>query len=75
MGALPLKLGTDDIPGIVQSATAGRGADAVVEIVGNQSAMRLAIDLVRPCGIVSSVGFHQGELPYTAFEAYSKNLE
>ncbi|KAJ5085669.1 hypothetical protein N7532_010440 [Penicillium argentinense] len=75
MGALPLKLGTDYIPEIVRSATAGRGADAVVEIVGNQSAMRLAIDLVRPCGIVSSVGFHQGDLPYTAFEAYSKNLD
>ncbi|KAJ5678632.1 hypothetical protein N7462_006876 [Penicillium macrosclerotiorum] len=75
MGALPLQLGTDDIPEIVRAATGGRGADAIIESVGNQSAMRLAIDLVRPCGIVSSIGFHQSELPYTGFEAYSKNLE
>jgi threonine dehydrogenase-like Zn-dependent dehydrogenase len=75
MGAQPLKLGTDDIPEIVKAATDGRGADAVVESVGNKSAMRLAIDLVRACGVVSSIGFHQGELPFTAFEAYSKNLE
>jgi threonine dehydrogenase-like Zn-dependent dehydrogenase len=75
MGAQPLKLGTNDIPEIVKAATDGRGADAVVESVGNKSAMRLAIDLVRACGVVSSIGFHQGELPFTAFEAYSKNLE
>ncbi|CAI7606242.1 unnamed protein product [Penicillium manginii] len=75
MGAQPLKLGTDDIPEIIKAATDGRGADAVVESVGNKSAMRLAIDLVRACGVVSSIGFHQGELPFTAFEAYSKNLD
>jgi len=75
MGARPLNLGTDDIPGTIKSATDGRGADAVVESVGNKCAMRLAFDLVRPCGVLSSIGFHQGELPFTAFEAYSKNLE
>lgn len=75
MGALPLKLGSDDVLAIVKEKTEGRGADAVVEVVGNKSAMRLAIDLVRACGVVSSIGFHQGELPFTAFEAYSKNLE
>ncbi|KAJ5217563.1 uncharacterized protein N7469_011188 [Penicillium citrinum] len=60
MGARPLNLGTDDIPGTIKSATNGRGADAVVESVGNKSAMRLAFDLVRPCGVLSSIGFHQG---------------
>lgn len=75
MGAQPLKLGTDDVLEIIKSVTDGRGADAVVEVVGNKPAMRLAIDLVRACGVVSSIGFHQGELPFTAFEAYSKNLE
>ena len=75
MGGQPLKLGTDDVLEIVRSVTGGRGADAVVESVGNESAMRLAVDVVRPCGVVSSIGFHQGELPFTGFEAYSKNLE
>lgn len=75
MGALPLNLQTDHIDAIVQSVTNGRGADAVVESVGNKSAMRLAIDLVRPCGVISSIGFHQTEFPFTAFEAYAKNIE
>jgi threonine dehydrogenase-like Zn-dependent dehydrogenase len=75
MGAVPLNLNTDDIPAIVKSMTGGRGADAVVESVGNQSALKLAFDVVRACGIISSIGFHQSELPFTGFEAYSKNIE
>lgn len=75
MGALPLKLGTDDIPAIIKAATGGRGADAIVESVGNKAAMRLALDLVRACGVISSIGFHQSDLPFDAFEAYSKNIE
>ncbi|OJJ43894.1 hypothetical protein ASPZODRAFT_73454 [Penicilliopsis zonata CBS 506.65] len=75
MGAKTLKLGTDDIPAIIKSVTDGRGADAIVESVGNKSGMRLAVDLVRPCGVISSIGFHQSDLPYTGLEAYSKNLD
>ena len=75
MDALPLNLQTDNIDATVKFVTNGRGADAVVESVGNRSAMRLAIDLVRPCGAISSIGFHQTEFPFTAFAAYSKNIE
>lgn len=73
-GATRLKLGRDDVKKIVSDATEGRGADAVVEVVGNPAALRSAYDLVRPCGVISSVGFHQGDLPFTALEAYSKNV-
>lgn len=52
-----------------------RRADAVTEKVGNQSALGLAIDVVLACGVVSSIAFHQPELPFTGFEAYSKNTE
>ncbi|QKX60002.1 uncharacterized protein TRUGW13939_07144, partial [Talaromyces rugulosus] len=75
MGAIPLNLNTDDISAIVKSVTGGRGADAVVESVGNQSALKLAFDVVRACGVISSIGFHQSELPFTGFEAYSKNID
>ncbi|KAH8697579.1 chaperonin 10-like protein [Talaromyces proteolyticus] len=75
MGALPLNLKTDDVLATVKSATDGRGADAVVESVGNQSALRLAFDVVRACGAISSIGFHQSELPFSGFEAYSKNID
>ncbi|KAF2498487.1 GroES-like protein [Lophium mytilinum] len=74
VGGKPLKLGRDDIQEIVMKATDGRGADAVVEVVGNKPALKSAIDLVRVCGIISSIGFHQSELPFTAFEAYQKNV-
>lgn len=75
MGGTPLKLGKDDIRGAVLAATDGRGADAVIESVGNQAALRSAFDLLRPCGVLSSVGFHQGELPFLALECYQENFK
>ncbi|KAJ9628286.1 hypothetical protein H2204_009403 [Knufia peltigerae] len=73
-GAIPLKLGRDDVKAKVLEATDGRGADAVIELVGNAKALKSAFELVRPAGCLSSIGFHQGEVPFTALEAYSKNL-
>lgn len=73
-GAIPIMLGRDDVQVRVMEETDGRGADAVVEVVGNKAALRSAFDLLRPCGILSSVGFHQGELPFTALECYQKNI-
>ena len=74
MGGIPLKLGRDDIQRTILEATQGRGADAVIEVVGNNVALRSAFDLLRPCGVLSSIGFHQGELPFSALESYQKNL-
>ena len=75
LGGIPLKLGRDDVQAVVLAATDGRGADAVIEVVGNKAALRSAFDLLRPCGTLSSIGFHQGELPFTALESYQKNLK
>jgi threonine dehydrogenase-like Zn-dependent dehydrogenase len=74
-GAIPLKLGQDDIQGTIMAETDGRGADAVVELVGNTAALRSAFDMLRPSGTLSSIGFHQGDLPFTALECYQKNLK
>ena len=74
MGGIPLRLGVDDIHKAVMEATGGRGADAVVESVGNQAALRSAFELLRPCGVLSSVGFHQSEMPFTALQGYQKNV-
>ena len=60
---------------IVADETSGRGADGVMELVGLPEAQRLAIDLVRPGGIMSVIGCHC--TPHFAFspvEAYDKNL-
>lgn len=71
-GATPLHLERDDVKGAVLAATEGRGADMVLEIVGHESALRLAFDLVRPGGFIHSVGMHHAPLPIGGLEAYNK---
>ncbi|KAM0460423.1 hypothetical protein ACHAPV_004690 [Trichoderma viride] len=74
VGAIPLNLSKHNILDEVMSRTQGRGADAVIEVVGNPAALKSAFELLRPCGILSSVGFHQDELPFTGLECYLKNI-
>ncbi|POR32510.1 Zinc-dependent alcohol dehydrogenase [Tolypocladium paradoxum] len=75
MGGIPLRLGVDDIRAAVMKATDGRGADAVIESVGNQAALGSGFELLRPCGVLSSVGFHQTDLPFTALQGYQRNIK
>jgi threonine dehydrogenase-like Zn-dependent dehydrogenase len=59
----------------IRDLTEGRGADAVLEVVGSASATRTAVDLVRPGGVVASVGVHTEErFAFGPGEAYDKNL-
>lgn len=58
----------------VKELTDGRGADVVIEVVGHSSALRMGFELLRPWGVLSSVGVHNGEIPWTGNEAYGKNL-
>ena len=48
----------------VKELTDGRGADVVIEVVGLSPALRLGFDLLRPWGIMSSVGVHNGEVRF-----------
>ncbi|MFI5133241.1 MAG: alcohol dehydrogenase family protein [Chitinophagales bacterium] len=74
-GAIPLDPIMEDIKEEILSNTDGRGADAIMEVVGSGSALRLAVDLVRPGGIISSVGVHtEKQFPFSPIEAYDKNL-
>ncbi|KAE8153219.1 chaperonin 10-like protein [Aspergillus avenaceus] len=59
----------------VRDLTDGRGADVAIEVVGHSSALRMAFDMLRPWGRISSVGVHNGEIPWTGNEAYGKNLQ
>jgi threonine dehydrogenase-like Zn-dependent dehydrogenase len=75
LGAVSINLHEDDPTAIVREATDGRGADAVLEVVGSESAMRLAVELIRPGGIISSVGVHtEDRFAFSPVEAYNKNL-
>jgi 2-desacetyl-2-hydroxyethyl bacteriochlorophyllide A dehydrogenase len=58
LGAEPLHLEHDDVKRAVRSATSGRGADLVVDAVGDPRALELAISLARPAGNVTAVGVY-----------------
>ncbi|KXZ48611.1 hypothetical protein GPECTOR_26g514 [Gonium pectorale] len=77
LGAQPLTLGTgaESVVAAVQGATEGRGADVVLEAVGSNGALRLAYDLVRPMGTISSVGVNtSSSFPFSPVDAYNKNV-
>ncbi|KAJ7291261.1 chaperonin 10-like protein [Mycena rebaudengoi] len=65
----------EDAKKTVDSWTGGVGCTAVLEVVGNPSAISLAYDFVRPFGAIISVGVH-GEplLPFTGRQLYNKNV-
>jgi len=74
-GATPLNPLVADVRSAIRSATNDRGADAVMEVVGSPEALRLAIDLLRPGGTISSVGVHTAKnFSFSPVEAYDKNL-
>jgi len=60
---------------VLLDVTNGRGADAIMEVVGSPEALRLAMDLLRPGGTISSVGVHTARnFSFSPGEAYDKNL-
>ncbi len=73
-GAEPLDASDDTAVGTIREATDGRGPEAVLEVVGSPDAFRLAYDLVRPGGVISSVGVHTEAFGISPAEAYDKNL-
>lgn len=76
LGAEPWNFQTDrdGLNRRVSKLTDGRGADTVIEVVGLSAALQTAFELLRPWGNISSVGVHNGEIPWTGNEAYGKNL-
>lgn len=64
----------DELAKRVKELTDGRGADVVIEVVGHSSALDMGFQLLRPWGTISSVGVHNGEIPWSGSQAYGKNL-
>ncbi|PKY00232.1 threonine dehydrogenase [Aspergillus campestris IBT 28561] len=77
LGAEPWNFQTDGegLRNRVKELTDGRGADVAIEVVGHSDALRMAFEMIRPWGRISSVGVHNGEIPWTGNEAYGKNLQ
>lgn len=74
-GALPLNATDIEVRDEILRRTNGRGADVVMEAVGSDKALRLAMDLLRPGGTISSAGVHTAEyFSFSPGQAYDKNL-
>ena len=74
VGAEPVA-GGGDVTERVMEATSGRGADAVVEAVGRDETIRLALELVRSGGTVSAVGVpFSEEIRYPLLHAFGRNI-
>lgn len=74
-GAIPIDFSKEIPLEIIKSYNEGRGADAVMEAVGNRNASRLAYEILRPGGILSSVGVcTDSALSFSPVEAYDKNI-
>lgn len=60
LGAEPLNFAIDKegMHARIKEVTDSRGADMVVEVVGQAPALKTAFDLVRPFGAISSIGVH-----------------
>ena len=58
----------------VKDLTDGRGVDVVIEVVGLEAALKMGFELLRPWGVISSVGVHNENIPWTGNQAYGKNL-
>ncbi len=72
-GATPMRFDAT-VAQRVKEQTDGRGADCVMEAVGADAALRLAFDVLRPGGTLSSVGVNTTEaFPFTPGEVYNKN--
>jgi len=74
MGAIPIKL-DDAIQEKVQDITKGLGFESVMEAVGSPGAQKLAYQIVRPGGILSTVGVHTAaDFSFSPVDAYNKNI-
>ena len=74
-GATPINAASVDAERLLKDESDGRGADAVLEAIGSAFSLQLSYQLVRPGGIISSVGVCNDKfLPFSPVQAYSKNL-
>ncbi len=74
-GAIPINTSTADALRMIQADSEGRGADAVMEAIGSEFSLQLSYQLLRPGGIISSVGVCNDKvLPFSPVQAYNKNV-
>ncbi len=74
-GAIPVNIEEQDPVEKIKSETGGRGVDGVIEAVGSAAPLKLAFDLLRPGGILGSVGVQAfDQVPFSPPSLYDKNI-
>lgn len=63
-----------DVEKVVRELTDGRGADAVIEMAGKDSAFEMAWKLARPNGVVSLIAMYEEDQVLPLPSMYGKNL-
>lgn len=75
-GAIPINFSQIDVAAHLKELSKGIGMDGVMEAVGNPAAARMAYELIRYGGSISTVGVHTSSgFAFSPAEAYDKNLQ
>ncbi len=74
-GAIPVNIDEEDAVERIKAGTEGRGVDGVIEAVGSAAPLKLAFDLLRPGGVLGSVGVQAfDQVPFSPPSLYDKNI-
>jgi alcohol dehydrogenase len=67
----------EDVVAAIMKLTNGRGVDVAIEALGSQSTFELGLKVLRPGGVLSSLGVYSGKLtmPLEAFHAGLGDIE
>lgn len=74
-GAIPVNYLNENVIERILEQTNGIGADSVIEAVGSKASMKTAFDILRPGGVLASVGVQAfDQLPFSPPDMYDKNI-
>ncbi len=74
-GATPINFSMVNPVDEIKKATKFRGADCVIEAVGSKASMKTSFSILRPGGVLSTIGVQAfDELPFSPEEMYDKNI-
>jgi len=64
----------EDVVSVIKNLTDGKGVDVVIDASGAPSAIRQAVDIVKPGGRIVLVGYPPSDVPLPLAEVISKEL-
>lgn len=74
-GTVPVNYLKENVVEKILELTNGIGADSVIEAVGSKASMKTAFEILRPGGVLASVGVQAfDQLPFSPPDMYDKNV-